>query len=73
MIGKFGHLSACVADGEGGHAVAVVMRFCAGDEGVQAFEPVDETALHQRVEGAVDLQGRAESVVAELIEQAYRR
>ena len=49
--------------------VAVVVRFGAGDEGVEAFQPVHEAGLHQRVERPVDLQRRAKAVLAQLVEQ----
>ena len=69
VIGKLRDLAAYVADGEGCHAMAVVVRFRAGDEGVEAFQPMHEAALYQRVERTVDLQRRAEAVVAQLVEQ----
>jgi hypothetical protein len=45
------------------------VRLGAGDEGVEAFQPVHEAALDQRVERPVDLQRRAESILAQLVEQ----
>ena len=49
--------------------MAVVVRLGAGDEGVEAFQPVHEAALDQRVERPVDLQRRAEPLLAQLVEQ----
>ena len=62
-------LPAFVADRKGRHVVPVVVRLGAGDEGVEALQPVDEAALDQRVERPVDLQRRAESLLAQLVEQ----
>jgi hypothetical protein len=47
----------------------VVVRLGAGDEGVEALEPMHEALLHQRFERAIDLQRRAEALVAQLVEQ----
>jgi hypothetical protein len=47
----------------------MVMRLGAGDEGIDAFEPVYETGFHQRIEGAIDLQRRAEALLTKLVEQ----
>ena len=69
LVGEFGDLPAFVADREGGHAVAVVVRLGAGDEGIEAFQPVHEAGLHQRVERAIDLQRRAKAMLAQLVEQ----
>ena len=55
LIGKLGDVSAYVADREGRHAVAVVVRLATGDEGVHALQPVHEAGIDQTVERAVDL------------------
>ncbi len=49
--------------------MAVVVRLGAGHEGIQAFEPVDETFLYQRVQRTVDLKRRAKAALAKLVEQ----
>ena len=71
VVVEFRHVTALVADhkGDGAMAAATVMRMGAGDEGVQAFEAMNHAELDQLVERAVDLQGGAKAVFAQLVEQ----
>ena len=54
-----------------GAAVALLMG--AGDEGVDAFQPVHQAELHQLVERPVDLQRCPEPLVAQKVEYAVGR
>ena len=47
---------------------AIVARMGAGDESLAAVDPVDQAAIDQLVEGAIDLQRRAKAFVAQAIE-----
>jgi hypothetical protein len=48
--------------------VAFAGRMAAGDKGIEAFKPVDETELHQFVECAIHLERRAKAIIAQLVE-----
>ena len=47
----------------------MVMPPGTGDEGIQAFETMHEAGLDQPVERPIDLQGRAEALVPQEVEQ----
>lgn len=63
------HLAAGAANGESGAVVSRVAAMAAHDKGVEAFEPMHQTKPHQLVEGAIDLQRRAQPVAAQDVEQ----
>ena len=68
VAGKFRHVAAPGTDGKHHGGAGIAVRMLAGDKGVEAFQPVDETQFQQLVEGAVDLQRRADAVVAQAIQ-----
>ena len=69
IIGKFSDLAAGVADRKRHQAMPMVMRMRAGNEGVQAFQPMHHTQLLQFLQRAVDLQRRAKTILAQLVKQ----
>src|SRR4051794_26363362 len=68
LVGEFVHLAAALADGEGDQPLAVAMFIGAGNEGIERFQPMRQPALHQLVEGAIDLQWRPQPVGPQLVE-----
>ena len=70
IVGEFVHLSTVLADRKGDQTVLVIMRMRAGHEGVDALQPVHEPGFDKPVECPVDLQGRANAVVAQPFEQS---
>lgn len=70
VVVELDHLAAAFADGKGCQAVAVavLVRVGAGDEGVDAFQPVHDAEFEQLFERAIDLQRRAKTVIAQLVE-----
>src|SRR5690606_16228859 len=75
-VRKFVDLAAVLADREGDNAVLVPMRVLvrvgAGDEGVEAFQPVDQAHVDQLFQRTIDLKWRAKTVLAQLVEQRIR-
>ncbi|RAK25941.1 hypothetical protein C7374_11716 [Falsochrobactrum ovis] len=71
-VRKFVDLAAVLADREGDNAVLVPMRVLlrmgAGDEGVEAFQPVDQAHVDQLFQRTIDLKWRAKTVLAQLVE-----
>ena len=74
VVGELVDAAARVADGESGPAMIVMMMgMGAGDEGIDAFKPVDGTCLEQLFESAVDLQRRPQAFVAQTVEDCVGR
>ncbi len=73
-LGELVDPTAARADGEGRGAGALVAAgIGAADEGVERFQPVRQAVLDQLVERAIDLQRRAQPVVAQLVENVVGR
>ncbi len=70
MVVEFDHLAAAFADCEGDDAVAVAILagMGAGNEGVDAFEPMHDAIFEQLFQRPVDLQRRTKTLVAQLVE-----
>lgn len=68
VIRELIHLTAGLADRESDHAVPMALRMGAGDKGVQAFQSMNEPEFKQFFQRPVDLKGRPEAVVAELVQ-----
>jgi hypothetical protein len=71
MIMELRDLTTAFAYGKAGQSVpvtgAIVIHMRAGNKGIDAFEPVNDTAFHQLIERPVDLQGRPEPVIPQAV------
>ena len=65
-------LTTGLTNGKSGQAMPVagtaIVNMGAGDESIDAFQPVNRTCFHQLVECAIYLQGRPEPMVAQFVE-----
>src|SRR5690606_3678722 len=67
-VGEFRHLSTFFADRESHETLLMTLRMRAGNEGIEAFEAMDQPVIEQLFQCAIDLQRRAETVVTQLVE-----
>ena len=51
-----------------GGGTLMTMRLGTADEGIERFQPVRQTLIHELVEGPVDLQRRAQAIGPQLVE-----